>query len=148
MRKRVRFSHAFLRGTKDYQNGISLRDNPFKSDLHKQADWDKGYLSAAKGRMIATQQGRTRHVNLIVDMRDPREVFKSVPNHKQKGPDGNYIPGEIDFEAENEREGGRNLEIINKAERKLRSGKHKGEKIIVDVVNNPPGKRYFPRAWK
>lgn len=147
MQKRVRFSHAFLRGTKDYQNGISLADNPFKSDLQKRTDWDKGYLSAAKCFTASTQKGRNGHVNLIVNLAKGG-VYKNLPTFKEKSRDGNYIPTEIDFEAEDEREKTRNLELINIAERKLRSGKDKGKKVIVAVVNNPPRKRYFPRSWK
>jgi hypothetical protein len=42
----------------------------------------------------------------------------------------------------------RNYDITNIKERRLRSGKHKGDKVEITVVNNPPGVRYKLRAWK
>jgi hypothetical protein len=96
---------------------------------------------------LALDSPRPGHINIVINVAKSG-VKKNFPNFKEKGRDGLPIAQEIDMEREEKREAERNYEITNIRERKLRSGRHKGEKVEVTVVNNPPGVRYKLRAWK
>jgi hypothetical protein len=96
---------------------------------------------------ISLDAARSEHINIIVNV-VKSGVKKNFSQYKEKDRNGLPIPTEIDFEREEKREEERNYEITNIKERKLRSGRHKGEKVEVTVVNNPPGVRYKSRAWK
>jgi hypothetical protein len=96
---------------------------------------------------LALDIARPGHINISVNV-VKSGVKKSFSNFKERGRNGLPIATEVDFEREEKMEQDRNYDITNIKERRLRSGKHKGDKVEITVVNNPPGVRYKLRAWK
>jgi hypothetical protein len=96
---------------------------------------------------IALDGARTKHINISINV-VRSGVYKNLPTFKEKNRDGLPIVQEINYEKEFEREETRNYELINIRTVKIKHGRHKGVKVEVDFVNNPPGVRYNPRSWK
>jgi hypothetical protein len=96
---------------------------------------------------IILDSARPAHINIQVNVARAG-VYKNCPTYKEKDMHGLPIPTEIDFDREFAREEKRNLEIVNLVTRKLRSGRHKGAEVDIEVVNNEPGLRYHRNAWK
>ena|SRR5579864_7171181 len=106
-----------------------------KKNAAKLAIKDKQRFDVSK---IALDAPRPEHINIQVNVKRSG-ALRTINTIK---------PIPVDMEREMKKEAERNYEILNRKERTLKSGRDKGEKVLVYVMNNPYGVRYRPRLWK